>query len=136
MYNKENLYHIIAITGEVLVLVGAAAWITRWTGVYYIYAFGATLFAIGRFSVDYKYTMPSSGLARRKVSDLVLRRLYRQRIFGNVVLLLSALVMNMPVGFYSGVFISASSWLVFFAIFVVFELYTAFRIPQVMDKKE
>ncbi len=136
MDNREKIYHVIAIIGECLVLIGAAAWVTRWIGVNYIYAFGATLFAIGRFSGNYKYTLPSANLVSDKNSCLVLRRLYRQQIFGNVMLLFSALVMNMHSGFYGSLFVGSSSWIVFFTIFVVFELYTAFRIPRIMDKKQ
>lgn len=136
MDKREKFYSTIAIVGEILVLAGAAAWMAKWGWVNYVYALGATLFAIGRFSIDYKFTLPSACPTHDKTSSLVLRRLYRQRMFGNVVLLLSALVMNMHSGFYGGIFVSRSSWIVFFTVFVVFELYTAFRIPHVMDKKE
>lgn len=136
MDRRERLYSTMAIVGEILVVAGAAIWVTRWAWVNYVYALGTTLFAIGRFSIDYKFTLPSASPTHDKTSNLVLRRLYRQRMFGNVVLLLSALVMNMHTGFYGGIFVGRSSWIVFFTIFVVFELYTAFRIPHVMDKKE
>lgn len=138
MKDKEKIYNLIAVVGETVVVISAAAWITRWAGVNHLFALGATLFAIGRFSADYRYTMPSVHAHKVKASssDIVLRRLYRQRIFGNVMLLLSAIVMNMPPGFYLGLFVGRSSWLLLFIVFAVFEVYTAFRIPQVMNKKE
>ena len=122
--------------GEIIVLLSAAAWILqpRWAG--WFLAVGAVAFAIGRIfgeQGDYALSMDKS-------MDFQLRRLYRQRLFGVIILLLAAILINTPNGFYSffgltrPVFYRSSLWLMPFSIFVVFELYTAFRIPAVEKK--
>lgn len=118
----DKIYQTAALAGEVLVIAGALIWVTGWSGANYIYAAGATIFAIGRLG------------EKHDVKDAVLRRLYRQRTFGLVVALLSAVVMNMEPGFYLGYYMPRTTWLVLFLIFAVFEVYTAFRIPAVEEK--
>ena len=71
---------------------------------------------------------------KHDVKDAVVKRLYRQRTFGVVVALLSALVMNMEPGFYLGYYFPRTTWLVLFLVFAVFEVYTAFRIPAAEEK--
>ncbi|MDE6720996.1 MAG: hypothetical protein K2J84_02465, partial [Bacteroidaceae bacterium] len=85
------------------------------------------LLALGRFLprpfyLDYPTYDPRS---------LTLRRLYHQRVFGTIALALAAVMMLMPVGFYAGLWVGRSSWLMPFIFFVVVEVYTAFRIPRV-----
>ncbi|MDE5551043.1 MAG: hypothetical protein K2I99_06845, partial [Bacteroidaceae bacterium] len=85
------------------------------------------ILALGRFLpqpfyLDYPIYDPS---------NLTLRRLYHQRIFGAIALALAAVMMLMPVGFYAGLWVGRSSWLMPFVFFVVVEVYTAFRIPRV-----
>ena len=132
--NKALLW--AAQIGEIVVLLGAAAWMfqPRWAG--WLLAAGAVVFAIGRIfgeNGDYALSMDKS-------KDFQLRRVYRQRLFGVIILLLAAILINTPNGFYSffgltsPVFYRSSLWLMPFSIFVVFELYTAFRIPAVEKK--
>ena len=124
LYNivTDKIYQIAAIAGEVMVIAGAMIWVTGWIGANYIYAAGATIFAVGRLG------------EKHDVKDAVVKRLYRQRTFGVVVALLSALVMNMEPGFYLGYYFPRTTWLVLFLVFAVFEVYTAFRIPAAEEK--
>lgn len=120
----DKIYQIAAIAGEIMVIAGALIWVTGWSGANYIYAAGAAIFAMGRLG------------EKHEAGDAVLRRLYRQRTFGLVVVLLSAVVMNMKPGFYLGYYMPRTTWLILFLVFAVFEVYTAFRIPAVEDKNK
>ena len=79
---KDKVLGYIANLGEVLVLIGAAFWITGWEFMNYVFAVGTLLFAIGRL------------LEKHPQSTITLRRLYTQRIIGVVVLVLAALLMS------------------------------------------
>lgn len=133
---KNNGLLWAAQVGEIIVLISTAMWLffPRWAG--WCFAVGAVLFAVGRiFGEQGDYA-----ISNNKNIDFNLRRLYRQRMFGTIVLLLAAILINTPNGFYSffgltrPVFYRTSLWLMPFSIFVVFELYTAFRIPSVEKK--
>jgi hypothetical protein len=63
--------------------------------------------------------------------ELTMRRLYHQRVFGIVALILSTVLMWLPVGFYAGMYVGKTSWLIPFVFFVVVEVYTVFRISAV-----
>jgi hypothetical protein len=128
--NKQNVFGYIANIGEVLVLIGAAFWITGWEFINYVFAVGTLLFTLGRLFEKH----PES-------TTITLRRLYTQRTIGVVVLVLSALLMffydrinGFEIGDYE-VHATASAWLLPFFIFVVIELYTAFRIPSELKKE-
>ena len=69
--------------------------------------------------------------SKRSDKPLTLRRLYRQRCVGVIVLYLSVLLLFLPVGFYYGYYLRRISWLLPFIVFTVIELYSAFRIPAV-----
>ena len=60
--------------------------------------------------------------------ELTMRRLYRQSVFGLVGLVLAVVFMFLPVGFYAGMWLGPTSWLIPFVFFVVVEVYTVFRI--------
>ena len=126
---KDKVLGYIANLGEVLVLIGAAFWITGWEFMNYVFAVGTLLFAIGRL------------LEKHPQSTITLRRLYTQRIIGVVVLIIAALLMffyehinGFEISDYK-VHATASAWLLPFFIFVVIELYTAFRIPSELKKE-
>lgn len=108
---------IIASLGEILVIVGAATWAIHWMAADYVFAIGAVLFLIGR--LFFKYS---------KTTNIALRRLIRQQKIGAVMAVISAGMMS----FYP---YSPTGWLVPFVVFVVFETYTAFRIPAEMKKE-
>ena len=92
-----------------------------------LFALGVVLLTINRFFGD------ESDWRQSKRSDkpLTLRRLYRQRCVGVVVLYLSIVLLFLPEGFYYGVYLRRISWLLPFIVFTVIELYSAFRIPAV-----
>ena len=128
--NKQNVLGYIANIGEVLVLIGAAFWITGWEFINYVFAVGALLFTVGRL------------FEKHPESTITLRRLYIQRTIGVVVLILAALLMffydrinGFEISDYE-VHATASAWLLPFFIFVVIELYTAFRIPSELKKQD
>lgn len=98
--------------GEILVVVGAAVWITGWEGTKYVFAAGTLLFLAGRL------------LEKHPTDNLTLKRLYRQRMIGCIMLLVSAVMML----FYD---LSPTGWLIPFIVFAVAETYTAFRIPKI-----
>ncbi len=114
----------MACTGEILIIIGAVLWITGTSVANYLFATGATLFAIGRVN-------------EKKVGgSITLARLYGQRALGIVAILVAAVLMNLKGGFYFGMYLRPSVWLVPFVVFVVIELYTAFRLPQQIKKEQ
>lgn len=114
---NDKIFALIANVGETIVLIASAIWITKWEWTAYLYAIGAFLFCVGRIC------------EKRDINNNVaLKRLYSQRLIGLAMLLLSATMMC----FYKS---SRTAWILPFVIFVVFELYTAFRIPA-EEKKE
>lgn len=110
-----------------MVVVGAALWMPMRAIAPWIFAIGVAMFAVGRFLQTPFYQKYSE----RDPRELTLRRLYNQRVIGMVALILSAMLMFMPVGFYFGVYLGKMSWLVMFVVFVVVEVYTVFRISAV-----
>lgn len=122
--NKEKIFGYMACAGEVLVIIGAIIWITGTPLAHYLFAAGATIFAIGRFN------------EKQEKGSIVLARLYGQRTFGVIALLITAVLMNLKGGFYFGMYLRPSAWLITFVIFVVIEVYTAFRIPNQIKKEK
>lgn len=138
MSNKDNdmesvdkeggnrLMGYVEMAGETMVVLASALWITRMPWVMYVFAIGAVVFAVGRLSVQRSF----------QTADVVVRRLLRQRTFAVFMLLGSAALMFARPGFYFGynVYLTPSSWLVLFVVFVVIEVYTAFRLPNALKK--
>jgi len=124
---KNRILSRIELVGETLVVLGVAAWLPLRSIAVWVFALGVLLMAVGRFAQDPFYLRYSI----RDPRELALRRLYHQRVFGMVALVLAAVAMWMPVGFYSGFYLGPSSWLILFAIFVVIEVYTVFRISSI-----
>lgn len=116
---------MLAIVGETFVVLGAALWLPWPDVAAWILASGAALFIIGR--------MAGSNGDGQKATDHsltpVVRHLYRQRILSYVLLTLAAVAIHLPSGFYFGIYMRQSMWLVPFIAFVVIEVYTAFRLP-------
>lgn len=129
--SKQKLMEIIAVSGEILIIAGAAVWITGWVGSRFIFALGALLFATGRLFSEHE----------GKNGDVVLRRLYVQQNIGVVFALIAALLMffydrlNGIEVFDYVVRSTASAWLLPFFIFVVLEVYTTFRISSELKKE-
>lgn len=121
---------LMEMAGETLVVIGAAAWLPLRDVAMWVFAVGVVLMAVGRFAQEPFYLR----YAQRDPKELTMRRLYHQRVFGMVALVLAAVVMWLPAGFYSGLYVGPTSWLVLFVIFVVIEVYTIFRISSVEKK--
>ena len=121
---------MLALAGETLVLAGAALWLFLPYFAAYILSVGTALFIVGR--------MASSEGDGPKASDRslppVIRHLHRQRILSYILLTLAAVCIHLPAGFYFGIYMRRSMWLVPFIAFVVIEVYTAFRLPTAEKK--
>ena len=126
--DKERIFGYIEMAGELIVVAAAAVWMPLREVAPLAFAFGVAVFAIGRFlqTPYYAKLMPTD------VRELPLRRLHHQRVFGMVALILSAVLMNMPVGFHFGVYVTAGTWIVMFSVFVVIEVYSTFRILHLL----
>lgn len=113
------------IIGLTIVVIASALWITHIGWVPTLFACGAVVFAIGRLLVQRTI----------KTDNITAKRLVRQRTFAVFVLLFSSVLMFMQPGWYFGnLYLTASSWLVPFIVFVVIEVYTAFRLPSLLKK--
>lgn len=119
------------IGGETLVVLAAALWITRSELIPYLFAAGTILFAIGRLAQNPDDILAETPHQKR----LNMRRLLRQRNIGIIMLMLTATLMFVRQTHHLGqdIYIFPSSWLVPFICFVVIEVYTAFRIPHLLD---
>lgn len=95
--------------GAVMVLVGAATYITGWELAPYIYIVGAGLFALAQINTPYDGTNKN------------LKRLRRQQIIGALLLVVTGALMFTT---------HKNEWIVCLTIAAVIQLYTAFRIPQ------
>ena len=103
------------MTGAVMALVGAALQITRWEFSPYIYIIGAVLFA---------YTQV---MDRYDGKNLIVRRLRRQQILGAVLLVFAGVLMLVT---------HNNEWILCLTIAAIMELYTAFRIPNELQKEK
>lgn len=101
--------------GAVLTLVGAAVRITRWEFSPYIYIIGAVLFA---------YTQVMDGYDGK---NLIIRRLRRQQILGAVLLVFAGVLMLVT---------HNNEWILCLTVAAILELYTAFRIPNELQKEK
>lgn len=111
----KQLIHALFAVGAVMVLVGAAVYITGWLYSPYIYTIGATFVALAQINSPSKCKSPN------------VKRLRRQQIFGALLLVLTGAFMF---------FTHGNEWIVSLTIAAVLELYTAVRIPQEEAKAE
>lgn len=118
---NSKVFANLEMVGETLVVLASAMWIMRAEWIPYVFAIGAILFAVGRFA------QPNNS------KDITLRRLFSQRRLGAVLLIVSAALMFVKGTMYLayGVYLFPSSWLIFFAVFVVVEVYTTIRILHI-----
>lgn len=127
--NSQKILGFVELGGLCAVLVAACMWVIpdmRFVADI-LMAVATVLLAVGRFAQTPFYQKYPQSDPR----ELTLRRLYHQRVFGIVALILSVVFMLMPTGFYGGMYVGPTSWLVPFMFFVVVEVYTAFRISAV-----
>lgn len=111
----EKFRNILSTVGGVMLLVGACLMITKWEGAPYLYTIGAVLFGVMQVLDRYRGNNP------------VLKRLRGQQIIASVLLVATGVLMFV---------MHKNEWIVCLMVAVVFELYTAFRIPQEYKKEE
>ena len=109
----KQLISALHIAGAVMLLVGAAVYITQWEPAPYLYTIGATLVALAQFNTPLPRQTP------------VLKRLRRQQLLGALLLVVSG-------GFM--LYTHGNEWIVSVTVAAILQLYTAFRIPQVLEE--
>lgn len=140
MDNRQNrLIESFTTVGGIMLLVGAAVFITGWSYAPYFYLVGSVMFASGQFADRY------TG------SDKIMRRLRAQQITGACFLLLTAGLMFAD-GIHSSLLLNDSmspglrtflldltrrnNWIVTLSIGAVFELYSSFRMDHLSKEQE
>ncbi len=135
MDNRENrLIESFTTVGGVLLLFGAAVFITGWDYAPFIYLAGSVMFASGQFADRY------TG------DDKIIKRLRFQQVLGACFLLLTAALMfadgihsmlltdnTMSPGLRSFLLglTRKNNWIVTLSIGAVFELYSSFRLDHI-----
>ena len=124
MNNKVAGY--LEIAGLITIIAASMAWISHSAWVSFVYTAGAVIFAIGRLAVQQTI----------KAESLTVKRLLRQRTFAVFALLFSAMLMFMEPGWYFGYnfYLTKFAWFIPFLVFVIIEVYTAFRLPSALKK--
>ncbi|WP_418698627.1 hypothetical protein [Bacteroides sp.] len=105
----KQLIPALFTVGAVMLLTGAAVYITGWPLAPYIYTIGATMVALAQINSPSKKKSPT------------IKRLRRQQIFAALLLVLSGAFM---------LFTRGNEWIASLTIAAVLELYTSVRIPQ------
>ena len=110
----KQIQRYVYIAGGILLVLGAALYITKWTLAPYMYTVGAFLFAAMQMADRYEG------------NNFMVRRLRRQQVLGAVMLMLTGVAMFVC---------KYNEWIVCLLIACLLELYTAFRIPQELEKE-
>lgn len=140
MVKRENLLiESFTTVGGVLLIAGAAIFITGWEYSPYFYLIGSVMFAAGQFSDRY------TG------DDPIMKRLRFQQVLGACFLLVTAglmfsgglhaqLVENPALGGNMNSFLQSltrrNNWIVTLSIGALFELYSSFRMDHISKKEE
>ena len=128
--NKELFLGYVEMAGLTLVMAAACMWMvpemSLRTAAGVVMVVATVLLALGRLLPKPFYQNYLSHDPR----NLTLRRLYHQRVYGIIALAVAAALILTPAGFYFGLWVGRSSWMLPFVFFVVVEVYTAFRIPR------
>lgn len=103
------------IVGAIMLLTGAAVYVTGWNMAPYLYTVGATLVALAQWNTPLTVQTP------------VLKRLRRQQLLSDALLVATG-------GFM--LYTHGNEWMVSLTIAAILQLYTAFRIPQEVEKQE
>lgn len=109
----KRLVQPLMLVGTVLALVGVASYITHWSLSPYIYTIGATMVALAQINSPIK------------TDNITLKRLRAQQIIGAILLVVTGALMF---------FMHRNEWIVCLSVAALLELYTAFRIPQQLEK--
>lgn len=122
---NNKVFADLEMVGETLVVIAAALWILHSSWIPYVFAVGAIFTAVGRF------------VQQTNSDSLAMKHLFRLRKFGVVALLLSAALMFVNGTQYLGyeIYLFPSSWLIFFVIFAVVEIYTSVRMLHLTREK-
>ena len=110
----KKIYNCIYFIGGILLVLGAALYITKWAWAPYMYIVGSFMF--GAMQMLDRYTG----------RNLVLRRLRRQQLLGAIALMLTGVLMFTC---------KHNEWIMCLLVGCLVELYTAFRIPQEYEKE-
>lgn len=114
----NKVFANIEMVGETIVILAAALWITHNSLIPYVFAVGAIFTLVGRYAQV------------QKAESMALERLYSLRKLGVIFLAISAGLMFLKGTTYIGynIYLFKSSWLMFFVMFGVIEVYTTIRI--------
>lgn len=140
MDKKESrLTESFVTVGGVLLLFGAAVYITGWEYAPYMYLAGSVLFACGQFADRYDG------------DDRVMKRLRGQQVLGSCFLLLTAVLM-LSGGVHERLLTDVSlggrlrpflleltrrnNWIVTLSIGAILELYSSFRMERVSKEQK
>ncbi|MCD8318603.1 MAG: hypothetical protein LUC45_07115 [Paraprevotella sp.] len=121
MKTLNKFQNILYVLGAVMLLVGAASYVTAWSLSFYFYAVGACIFAAMQCLAGYEG------------DNLIVKRLRIQQVIGALLLVCTAVFMAMRT--FNFGFARRNEWMVCLAVACVFELYTAFRIPSELEKE-
>ena len=140
MDKKESrLIESFTTVGGVLLLFGAAIFITGWEYAPYLYLAGSVMFACGQFADRYEG------------DDRIMKRLRGQQVLGACFLLLTAALMfsggiherlltDVTWGGRMRSFLldltRKNNWIVTLSIGAVFELYSSFRMDRISKEQE
>ena len=122
MRELTPLQNAIFRIGAVLMLIGAAIYIMYPMAGMYVFGIGTLMFSLMQVQAEY--------LGR----DITLIRLRRQQLLACCCFMLTLVMMSMQVHQW-GPF-RRQEWVVALTIGCVLELYTSFRIPQELKKKD
>lgn len=111
----KKIYSCVYVMGGIMLVVGAALYITRWEWAPYIYMVGALMFGVMQMMDRYTGT------------NWMLRRLRRQQIFGALMLMVTGVAMFVC---------KHNEWILCLLVGCLLELYTAFRIPKEYEKEK
>lgn len=136
MDNKENrLINSFTTVGGVLLLFGAAVYITGWEYAQYLFLVGSLMFAAGQFADRYQG------------SDVVMKRLRAQQVTGAIFLLVTAALMILSSELHLKLLYGVTdmsdnirsflisltrpnNWIITMSIGAVLELYSALRMER------
>lgn len=140
MEKKESrLIEAFITVGGVLLLFGAAVYITGWEYAPYLYLAGSVMFACGQFADRYEG------------DDRIMKRLRGQQVLGACFLLLTAVLMfsggiherlltDVSLGGRMRSFLleltRKNNWIVTLSIGAIFELYSSFRMDRISKERE
>ena len=109
----KRLVQPLMLVGAVLALIGAAFYITHWSLSPYMYTIGATMVALAQINSPIK------------TDNIILKRLRAQQVIGAILLVVTGALMF---------FTHRNERIVCLSVAAILELYTAFRIPQELEK--